>query len=55
MSKLYLKVVALATHPDAKGRGLGRQIMEAVVQRADEEGMHVSVCGLVCLSNAWPV
>lgn len=37
----YLKLVVLATHPDAHGRRLGTRIMEAITARADEEGVHV--------------
>lgn len=45
----YLKVVALASRPEARGRRLGARVMEAITARADAEGLPVRIRG----GRAW--
>ena len=35
----YLRVIRIAVHPAARGRGLGRMLLEALRQDAEQEGM----------------
>jgi len=39
--KQHIHLLALATHPDAAGRGLGQQLMSKVLESADKEGLPV--------------
>ncbi|GBG00378.1 hypothetical protein Rsub_13060 [Raphidocelis subcapitata] len=39
IAKPYLKIVFLASHPSARGRGLGDAVMRAITRRADSEGL----------------
>jgi ribosomal protein S18 acetylase RimI-like enzyme len=37
----FIKIVAIATHPDARGRGLASAILNEITARADAEGRAV--------------
>jgi phosphinothricin acetyltransferase len=44
----YLHTVehSIYIHPDAQGRGLGRALLAALIERAEAQGKHVMVAGI---------